>query len=172
MTEVQSPMTDTQHAMVHPKNRPVRAVGIQQIWVAAGGAIALVGFFLPWIKTWHIVEMGSDSGFSFARITDSVSSGNSLAILFVVLIAAALAVLSALYAGFTTLDARSLKGVCAVQITLAVAAIAVIALTVPSEIDTWTGLVIEYQFGIWMTIIGLAIVGFGGLVGVMSKKVE
>ena len=167
-------MTDIQHVTVHSSKQPVRPVRIQQGWIAAGGAIALIGFFLPWIKTWLDwgLEMGSDSGFSLAKTTDSVASGNSLVILFVVLIAAGVAVLSALYARFATLDARFYKGVCAVQSALAVAAIAVTAMTVPSEIDTWTGLIIEYQFGMWITIVGLVIVGIGGLVGVVSKKGE
>ena len=145
---------------------------MQQGWIAVGGAIALIGFFLPWVKSWHIIEMGTDSGFSFAKITESVSSGNSLTILFLVLVAAALAVLSSLYAQVMKLGQRVYKTMCAGQLAVAAAAIVVIARTLPSEIDTWVGLVIEYQYGIWVTVIGLVMVGLGGFVGLLSKQTD
>lgn len=172
---------DTQHATIpsapsipssEPSHQPVRTIRMQQGWIAVGGAIALIGFFLPWVKSWHIIEMGTDSGFSFAKTTESLASGNSLTILFLVLVAAALAVSSALYAQFRRLGPRVYKTMCAGQLAFAAAALAVIARTVPGEIDTWIGLVIEYQYGIWITVIGLVMVGLGGFVGLISKQTE
>lgn len=172
---------DTQHATIpsapsipssEPSYRPVRTIRMQQGWILSGGMIALIGFFLPWVKSWHIIETGTDSGFSLARTTESLASGNSLTILFLALVASALTVLSASYAQFMKLGPAIYKTMCAGQLALAAAAIAVIARTVPSEIDSWVGLVVEYQYGIWITVLGLVTIGLGGLVGLISKPTD
>jgi len=167
-------VTDMQQGLAPQRRHPDRPVRVQQGWVAAGGAIALVGFFLPWVKSWMSfgLELGSNSGFTFAKTTDSVASGNSLAILWISLIAAVLALASAAYAGFVHLDTRSYKGVTGIQAVIAIAGIAVIWMTLPGEIDTWTGLVIEYQPGLWITVVGLAVAGVGGVVGLAAKRAD
>jgi hypothetical protein len=114
--------------------------------------------------------MESDSGFSFAKVTESVSSGNSLAILWIALTAGALALAAAAYSGFVRLDSRSYRRVCGIQAVLAIAGIVVIWITLPDEIDTWSGFVVEYQVGIWLTTIGLAVAGLAALVGVASRR--
>jgi len=42
----------------------------------------------------------------------------------------------------------------------------------PGEIDTWTGLVVEYQPGLWITVVGLAVAGVGGVVGLAAKRAD
>ena len=171
-TVVDTEVTVSDMQPVTVSSRPIRSVKMQQGWVAAGGAIAVLGFFLPWVKTWLNFgpEMGSDSGFSFAKVTESVSSGNSLAILWIALIAGALALAAAAYSGFVRLDSRSYRGVCGIQAVLNIAGIVVIWITLPGEIDTWSGLVVEYQVGIWLTTIGLAVAGLAALVGMASRR--
>lgn len=164
-------MTDTLEKTV--PSRPVRSVRVQQAWVGAGGAVAIIGFFLEWEKTYMAFGplLGTNSGRTFAQTTDSVSSGNSLAILWVVLIAGIVMLFGAAVAWFMRLDSRSYKGMCGIEAVLGVAGILLIWLTLPGEIDTWTGVVSQYSFGIWLTTIALAVGALAALVGLGNKDV-
>ena len=144
---------------------------LHQVAVGGGGAVAVFGFFRPWVETWLSFGplISSDSGMSFAKLTESHASGNSLAILWIALIAAALLLALAACGYFVRLDSLSYRVVCGIQVVLAAAGIVVIWITVPGEIDTWYGLVIEYKVGIWVTTIGLAVAGLAALVGVASR---